>query len=126
MVSTKQDLETVAGADESGIEVTYSGGHSVTVAVDEVMEDSEPEHLEHEAGPDVWDEGRLAVDCYSPDPPGSWATGYCRLEARTDEGDWQQVELYVGDPDAGHPLDRESASYSVARLQAVERPQDDE
>lgn len=124
MVARKSELEIVASADESGIKVTYSGGHTVTVAVDEMVLDSEPELLEHDGGPDVWDEGRLTVDCYAPDPPQSWATGYCWLETETDEGRWERVELHVGDPDAGgHPTERATATYDVARLNAVERPE---
>ncbi|WP_254838059.1 hypothetical protein [Natronomonas marina] len=127
MVSRKPELEIVANAEESGIKVTYTGGHTVTVAQDEVVADSEPELLEHEDGPDVWDEGRLVVDCYAPDPPGSWATGYCWLETSTEEGEWDRVELHVGDPDAnGHPIERTSTSYNVARLNAVERPEEAE
>ncbi|ELZ92823.1 hypothetical protein [Haloferax volcanii] len=124
MVARKPELEIVANAEESGIKVTYTGGHSVTVAQDEMVEDTDPELLEHEDGPDVWREGQMVVDCYAPDPPGSWETGYCWLETETDEGKWERVELHVGDPDAdGHPTEKMTATYDVARLNAVERPE---
>lgn len=125
MMVGKPDIDIVANADDSGIRVTYSGGHTVTVVRDEVVANTDPEKHEHDSGPDMWMEGRLAVDCYAPNPPQSWATGYCWLETRTDDGEWKQVELYVGDPEVdGHPLDGHTATYDVTRLEAVERPEE--
>lgn len=94
---THSTIDNLADGGYRRVSVVYAGHHSVELEVDEVHQ--------HQASRDF-------VDCYTGDPPASWATGYCRLEI----GDNGGLVLEVGDPEAPHPLGGTSQSHEVLQV----------